>query len=121
MAQFTDIELDPDTNDIFVTDKDLALIEDTTDAIVQRIRVRLKFFKGEWFLNKLFGVPYHQRIYDKGITQSQVDGIFRSQILATPGVIEIVTFSSNFNTATREYDLEFSCRASTGETIILEV
>ena len=121
MAIFTDLELDPTTHDIFVSIKDLSIIQDTTDAIVQRLRIRLKFFRGEWFLNKLFGVPYHQRVFNKSITKSQADGIFRSEILSTPGVVEIITFTSTLNNSSREYTLSFSCRASTGDTIILEV
>lgn len=121
MAIFSDLQLDPDTHDIVVTDKDLVVISDTTDAIIQRLRIRLQFFKGEWFLNKLFGIPYHQTIFKKSITKDQADGVYRTHILNTPGVVEILTFTSALNVGSREYSLSFSCRASTGDTIVLEV
>ncbi len=121
MAQFTDICLSSVTNDIFSSGKDLALTPNTTQSIIQRIRVRLKFFQGEWFLNTAFGVPYHQTIFRKGVTKAQADTIFRAEILDTPGVLGIITFTSTFDRATRVYTLNFSCKAATGETIILEV
>lgn len=121
MAIFSDLELDKDTHDLVVTDKDLGFIEDTTDAITQRLKVRLLFFKGEWFLNINFGVPYYQSILRKGISKGKVDGIFKTTILETPGVITLLNFVSTFNPVTREYSLTFSCRASTGDTITLEI
>ena len=121
MSLYSDLELDKDTNDLNVIDRDLVVIPDTTEAIVQRLRIKLKFFKGEWFLNKQFGIPYNQTIFSKGTTKPQVDSIFRNKILSTPGVVELVTFSSELDAARRSYTLSFSCRASTGSTIILEV
>lgn len=121
MAQFSDLTLDPITNDLQITNRDLIVIQDTTDAIVQRLRIRLKFFKAEWFLNLEFGLPFTQTIFVKGVTQGEVDSLFRTQILGTPGVIELLTFTSTLDPASRAYTTTFSCRASTGDTIILEV
>lgn len=121
MSLYSDVELDKDTHDLLISNRDLVVIQDTTNAIVQRLIVKLQFFKGEWFLNKQFGIPYNQTIFTKGVTKAQVDSIFRNKILSTPGVVELITFSSTLNTSNRSYTSSFSCRASTGDTIILEV
>lgn len=120
MAKFTDLNLNG-AKDIAVVGKDLELILSFEDQVAQRLSIRLKFFKGEWFLNTLFGIPFHQRIFTKEITPAQVDGIFRTAIISTPGVIEILTFTSTLDVSSREYTLKFSCRVTTGEIIILEV
>ena len=121
MALYSDLELDPITNDLLIVDQDLRVIPDTTDAIVQRLRIRLKFFQEEWFLNRTFGIPYYQSLFVKGVTKAQVDALYRSEILDTQGVIEIVSFNSILDSTNREYSVGFSCRVSTGDTIALEV
>lgn len=121
MALFGDLELDPKTHDLVITNKDLVVIDDTADAITQRLKVVLLFFRGEWFLNTEFGVPYYQSILRKGITKTKVDGIFKKEILGVEGVIAILDFTSTLNAASREYTVTFSCRVSTGDTITLEI
>tara|TARA_R110000803_G_scaffold13482_1_gene37856 strand:- start:7344 stop:7709 length:366 start_codon:yes stop_codon:yes gene_type:complete len=121
MSLFSDLGLDQKTHDLIVTNKDLVVIGDTTDAITQRLKVSLLFFKGEWFLNTEFGVPYYQSILRKGITKTKVDGIFKKKILGVDGVISILGFTSTYSAASREYTVTFSCKASTGDTITLEI
>jgi|VirMetMinimDraft_7_1064189.scaffolds.fasta_scaffold89628_2 hypothetical protein len=121
MSDYGDIKLHSVSHDIFVEGNELAIILDTTNAIVQRLTIKLQFFKGEWFLNKLFGIPYNQSVFVKGATKAQVDSIFRSQIINTEGVEEIISFNSTFDAATRNYSVGFSCRAVTGDTLVLEI
>ncbi len=121
MAQFGDLKLDKDTHDLVIEGKDLVVIEDTPDSIVQRLKILLLSFQGEWFLNIDYGIPYYQSILRKGITQSKVDNIFRQQILDTEGVVAIISFTSTFNAFSREYSLTFSCRVTTGDIVTLEI
>ena len=120
MALHSDLELDTTNHDL-VVNKDLVFIEDTADAVTQRLRVKLKFFKGEWFLNTDFGVPYYHSIFVKGVEKVKVDELFKAEIINTEGVLSVETFDSTFNTATREYSMTFSCTVSTGEIITLEI
>lgn len=121
MAQYSDILLTDDTHDLLIIGKDLEVTQDTTEAIKQRLKVSLLFFKGEWFLNTEFGIPYYQSIVIKDVNKSQVDTIFRDEILEVEGVLSIITFTSTFSAASREYSLRFSCKASTGDIITLEI
>lgn len=56
------------------------------DAIAQRIRARLRFFLGEWFLDTRQGMPYFQRILKKHPRMPVVNALFRKAIRTTPGV-----------------------------------
>jgi hypothetical protein len=121
MAQYSDILLDERTNDLKIVNRDLFIIPDTANAILQRLRITLNTFQGEWFLNNKFGTPYYQLIFVKEVTKSQADAVFRDVILNTEGVVSILTFSSTLNSANRAYSVTFSCKVSTGDTLILEI
>jgi hypothetical protein len=83
-------------------------------AVAQRLFIRLRTFKGEWFYNIVYGVPYFQRIFTK-TTKSAVDAIFQDQILSEAGVKRITEFSSNLNAANRKYSLSFRVITTDGE------
>lgn len=85
-----------------------------TQTVGQRLKIRLLTFLGEWSFNTVYGVPYFQRLLgQKQTSKAAADLIFQSQILAEPGVKEIVTFDSTF--VNRKYSLSFSVRVVTGE------
>ena len=112
-----DFKLDPTSWDIIWHNGPL-LVEGTTqpltETVGQRLKIRLLTFYGEWFINTVYGVPYFQRLLgQKQTSKAAADLIFQSQILAEPGVKEIVTFDSTF--VNRKYSLSFSVRVVTGE------
>lgn len=62
----------------------------------------------------VYGVPYFQRLLGhKQTSKAAADLIFQSQILAEPGVKEIVSFDSTF--VNRQYSLTFKVKVVTGE------
>lgn len=85
-----------------------------TQTVGQRLKIRLLTFMGEWFLDTTYGVPYWQRLLGiKQTSKSAIDLIFQQQILAEPGVKEIVSFDSTFQN--RQYSLNFRVKVVTGE------
>lgn len=76
-------------------------------AVAQRIRIRLRRFRGEWFLDVNAGVPYFQDILSRKYKQALVEGILRSEILSTPGVLSILEFALDFDGRTRTLSLNF--------------
>lgn len=85
-----------------------------TQTVGQRLKIRLLTFMGEWFLDTTYGVPYWQRLLGiKQTSKSAIDLIFQQQILAEPGVKEIVRFDSTFQN--RQYSLNFRVKVVTGE------
>lgn len=66
---------------------------DSPEAVAQTINTRLNLWAGEWFLDSEEGTPYSNGIlgYD---TQTTRDILIKDRILNTPGVVEIVSYSS---------------------------
>lgn len=83
-----DLYLDPGTGDLYVPDNGvIRMTSGTLETLAQRLRIKLRTFMGEWFLDTTIGVPYYQDILgvknpDLGIIAS----IFRRQLLADPDV-----------------------------------
>ena len=83
-----------------------------TDVVAQRLWIRLRTFRTEWFLDEGYGVPYWN-ILGKKISKAQVDLIFQREILAEAGVVEITAFESSIKN--RQYSMSFRVRVSTGD------
>ena len=89
------------------------------DVVAQRLIIRLRNFRGEWFLDTSYGVPYWSFL-GKKVKKSSVDLIFQREILAENGVKELTFFESTFEN--RKYTLSFRVKVTTGdetETITL--
>jgi len=100
----------------FVNGSDISsmVVKDQANVVAQRLTIRLRTFLGEWFLNTSYGVPYFQRILKKGVERKTVDNILREKILEEPGVLEIESFTSEFNTSARNYSCSFQVKTASG-------
>ncbi|PWU06783.1 MAG: hypothetical protein C5B43_01335 [Verrucomicrobia bacterium] len=105
-----DLALDPKTNDLLIIDFDAQLVSNV-DQIAQNLAIRLRFFQGEWYLNIFAGIPYYQYFFIKNPNQIQVETFLTNEIANTRGVTEITEFSSNFDGASRKFNVDFSCIA----------
>ena len=63
MKRVTDFGLDSD-GDMYADDLGLVLTGDAP-GVLQQTSLRLRFFKGEWFLDDERGMPWWQRILVK--------------------------------------------------------
>ncbi len=106
-----DLLLDSDTGDLVFQNGSCPVTQHQADIVAQRLRITLYTFYGEWFLNETIGVPYIQQIFTKVTKKSTVDLIFQGLIAADPGVIEILTFTSEV-TPQRGYTMTFSVRVA---------
>ena len=84
----SDLILDEDLGDLNFADGDLALTEGR-EAIRQRLAMRLRLVKGEWFLNYLEGTDYFGQIFGKK-TEAQINAELVRVILTTEGVTGLV-------------------------------
>lgn len=100
-----DIKLDT-TGDIDLTTGDLVLLEGP-DAIAQHLRIRLRFYLGEWYLDTRIGIPYFQTILVKGARLNIVRAIFRKVILTTPGVEGLRSLDLEYEGVTRKLTVTF--------------
>lgn len=85
-----DMKLDPITGDLVLENGDLVFVSGV-DSIAQDIKLALGLCLGEWFLDETVGVPYFQKILGQKIPDLLVvREIFRQQLLAVPGVLDVV-------------------------------
>lgn len=84
------------------------------EAIAQALRIRLKFFKGEWFLSPDVGMPYFEKIFVKNPSVQLINSIFRKAILACPGVKDVKDIVPNYDPNTRKLSLSFSATTVAG-------
>jgi hypothetical protein len=114
VPQYVELALDEATWDIATPFRWLLGAE----AIVQRIRVRLRFWKGEWFLDQRLGTPYLERILAQKEEQiPDIDAIFSKVVRTTPGVLSVAFFRSEFDRPTRTLTSSFDARMRGGSLL----
>lgn len=107
-----DLLLNTDTNDLVFVNGKCPVTQSLTDIVVQRLKITLYTFLGEWFLDTTIGVPYFQQIFGKIRSKATVDLIFQRIISADPDVIEILTFESTLTSSDRGYSMTFQVRVA---------
>lgn len=90
--------------------------DENGESTAQRIRIRLDFWRGEYFADTRQGVPYVPEILgNKAMDDATLSSIFRSVILTTPGVVSLITFALATEGATRSGSLDFSAQLESGK------
>ena len=102
----TDILLGTD-GDLDLTGNQLSLTPDRTSSVAQHLKIRLRFFQREWFLDTRLGIPYFERILVKRPNMSAVARIFREAVRETAGIKAISTFNIDFDPEVREAKVTF--------------
>lgn len=66
-------------------------------AVEQAISTRLKLWLGEWFLDTTDGTPYFQQVLgERSRAGKNPDAAIQRRILGTPGVKQILAYSSQY-------------------------
>lgn len=111
-----DLLLDREKHDLVFVNGATPVTGDRTDAVVQRLYIRLRTFLSEWYLNEFYGVPWLERILGHKTRKSTVDKILQTEILGVKGVDRIVFFSSSWDNAYRHYSCTFVVKTDEGIT-----
>ena len=77
------------------------------EEIRQKAKIRLQFFKGEWFLDQRVGLPYFQEILEKGTSLTVVSNRLRTAVETTPGIASITYWKADYDGITRSLSVEF--------------
>lgn len=93
--------------DLDTSTLDLKLI-DGAERVRQQLLIKLKLWRGEWFLDTEFGTPYLQEILGKQLTLSGALAALRKSILEVSGVRKITEFSYTYNNSIRKLTLTFA-------------
>lgn len=102
--------------DLDLSNLDLNLV-DSSLQIGQNMAIRLRFMLAEWFLDITQGIPYYEEILVKSPNQNRVETILKDEIINTDGVLELISFSAQYNQSQRKYTAEFTARLISGETL----
>lgn len=78
---------------------------DTPEAVAQAIGTRLRLDQGDWFLDISDGTAWRTGVLGNR-TSSTRDAILRARILDTPGVNNIISYSSTFDPNTRKFSVQ---------------
>ena len=108
----------PNINDLYLdATGNIVLETDEVQATLQRIRVGLQFFLGEWFVDLREGVPYYRDILIKNPSKLTVQAIIRNVIENTTGVQSLEALRYDLDRANRRLDLAFEAVLDIGEVI----
>lgn len=113
---YVDLALDPATWDVTFPPRWLK----GPDAVIQRVKVRFRFFLGEWFLDQRLGVPYYRDVLIKNPDTLLISSIFREVLLTTPGVKSVEYFKADLDRQTRKLSVDFLAHLSDGSTIVAQ-
>jgi hypothetical protein len=112
------LKTNPTTNDLEVANNSLIIINGA-DEVTQRVRARLKLWRGEWFLNLNRGTPYREIIFAKGTSPDTIASAIKREILTTSGVVELLKYSQEIDAVTRKMTIDTSFSAEDGTIIEL--
>jgi len=96
----SDLYLDTGTGDLSVSAAGVIRLTDgTLETVAQRLKIKLRTFLGEWFLDTQVGLPYYQSILgQKNPDLAPIRSIFRSALLADPDVDSVPRCDITLNT-----------------------
>ena len=112
-----DWKLNPDTWDFDFnesTNFDLVLIEGI-DYYVQKVRIKLQTFLGEWYLNTEVGVDWYGVVLVKSPNFVNIDNLLKLTVLEVEGVNEILVWENTFTAGLRKLNISFRADTDAGE------
>lgn len=122
-----DLLLD-ENNDLYLDgngNTKLTVLEE--ELVRQRLWITLSMFKGEWFANTSFGIPYLDRDGSGeglsilgGKNMTLLDFELQSAIRRTKGVEDIVSYSSSFDRRTRRVTVDFAAITESGVIVSVQ-
>jgi hypothetical protein len=95
--QYVQLALNPATWDLEVPMRWLR----GPDAVIQRLKIRCRFWRGEWFLDQRLGVPYRESVLIKNPDRVLVSAVFREVFETTPGVDRVPKLNAIIDRPTR--------------------
>ena len=115
-----DLKLDLTTHDLAVSNYDLQLVSGI-DAVVQKLKIRLSFFYGEWFLDNTSGVKLYETVLVKNPNLRTIAALFKSVIQETRDVLSLLEYTQSFDIRTRKLTVAFRVNTIYGATAVTEV
>jgi len=107
-----------DKNGNFIReDNGFKMTGNNSEYVAQKLQIKLRTFSGEWYLDTAAGIPYLEKMLEKGIDMAFVESIFKSAIYKVKEVKELLSFSIAIDSKTRKLSVKFSVKATDGTII----
>lgn len=110
----------PVEGDLRVSGVDFVVVSGI-DATLQEVAVRLRWLRGEWFLDQREGVPYVGVVFRKGASLSLIRQVFRTEILRVPDVARVQRIEITRDPSSRRSTVLVEIVTRSGETGTVEV
>lgn len=104
--------LDPVTGDIVTSGKQFIT---EREEIAQTIKTRLRLFYGEYFRDITDGTRWFENILNKNTTLTGKDAELKRRILQTEGVVNLVSFESDYDINGRTFTVKASVLTTFGQ------
>lgn len=111
----TDFKLDAN-GDLDLSSGDIQLVSGD-DEILQRLKIKLQFFRGEWFLDQRIGMPYFTDILINDPSLPAIRSFFRDAILGDESIEELNELTLDFDRSARRLNVAFVATKTDGEPI----
>lgn len=92
----------PDLGDLRVSGTRIAKLAAFGDAVRQAVQVELRWWLGEWFLDRSRGTPYLEQLLKKGVSPATVRAVLKRVILGVEGVQRVLSIDVSIDRATRK-------------------
>ena len=86
----------------------------TSENLAQRLSIRLKTFKGEWFLDENLGIDYFGQVIGKNRKKATIDALLQSEIVRDAEVLQIAEYDSVYDNTLRKLNISFKIRTLDG-------
>lgn len=104
------------THDLDTSGSRLRLV-DGVEHLAQKIKVRLLFYKGEFYGDRRIGTPWFQQLLEKGVSQVLLRSTLQKVVLRTPGIAQVPSMSVAYDGPTRQATVSFTAITTSGQTI----
>jgi len=116
-----DLKLDELTHDLDFSNNVLEIVSGS-GYLKQKLKIVLRFFFAEWFLDTTIGIKFWEEIFVKSPNLTLIDSLFKVAIIEVPGVDQITAYDSIFsNDINRRLTITFTVSTDYGELSLKEV
>ena len=111
----SDLQLDPLTGDLLVANGEMPLVTGI-EYIGQKLLIRWRFIRGEWYLDQRVGFPYRQRVWGRKPDEAkpEIESLTRQLLLTTPGVVSVDALSAIYDGDNRVFSINWKVTTETG-------
>lgn len=96
-------------------------LANSPEAVAQAVQTRLALWAGEWFVDTSDGMPWAGDVLGKRFQRNNPDSAIKSRILGTPGVTELLEYSSAFDGETRKFTVTAKINTAYGTATLTEI